>query len=83
MMKDCIIKADGTEVPINSDEMSLEEMQKAVGGYIEIVGSYHNKYIIADEEGLLKNKPVNFKASYLCYRPIVGDVLLINKNKMK
>ncbi len=78
-MNSYIIKADGTQVPYapaDGRAFTLKEMQAAVGGYIERVGTYQNKGIWANEEGRLRGLPVNEKASYMCYREIVGDVLV-------
>lgn len=78
-MDNYIIKADGTIVecnPANGKSFTLKEMQNAVGGYVQRVGTHQNKSIWVNEEGLLRNLPLNEKASELCYRPIVGDVLV-------
>lgn len=49
--------------PKNGKMYELEEMQEAVEGYIEIAGSISidNKYyiIVVNEEGLIKNLPIN------------------------
>lgn len=77
---------------------SLEQMQSAVGGYIETVpyfNAYCNLkrgYCYADEEGLLKRKPVNTKATELwrqnaerygltLTQNLVGDVIFYAKVK--
>lgn len=86
IMNSYIIKADGTQVPYapaNGKTFTLKEMQTAVGGYIERVGTYQNKGIWANEEGLLRRLPVNEKASHLCYREIVGDVLVCPENYVR
>jgi len=77
-----IIKVDGTEATLS--DMSLKSLQQAVGGYIEIVNIVNGKLIICDEEGLIKGKPINEKASLL-YAPcslsgIVGDVVVCDKD---
>jgi hypothetical protein len=64
--------------PQGKDEtLTLEQMQKAVGGYIEVVpvpGS--NTLLIVNEEGWMKNLPVNVNASRIAGQTIVGDVIL-------
>lgn len=85
-MDNYIIKADGTIIeynPANKRGFTLCEMQQAVGGYIQQVGRYQNKSIWANEEGRLRGFPVNEKASELCYREIVGDVLVCNEKQVK
>lgn len=49
--------------PKNGKTYELEELQQAVGGYIEIAGNLEKDGrlydIIVDEEGLMKNLPIN------------------------
>lgn len=73
MAKGTIYKTDGTtqEVEINT----LEDMQKAVGGYIEIFFRDNMEQgfdYYANEEGLLIGLPVN-----PFFTEIVGDVLKV------
>lgn len=91
-----IIKASGDiqEVsPKNGSDFSLEELQEIVGGYIEVVYFHDgtNRIMIVDEEGKLKNYPINEAASEIAYQGkgvgimdyIVGDVLLCNSKQVK
>ena len=69
---------------------TLAEMQKFVGGYIQIVYAPNGDYIVMDEEGKLKDKPVNWgatehwlgkKENYYDYHDvIVGDVMILSGN---
>lgn len=69
---------------------SLDEMQGAVGGLIEPCRqkALPGVVMIVDEEGLLKEKPVNMIGSAL-YReiggttPIVGDIILMPSKLFK
>jgi hypothetical protein len=71
-----IIKVDGTTQELNH-RPTLEEAQSIVGGYIGFVKLEHG-ILIVDEEGLLKNKPINMQASRLYgHSAIVGDVILL------
>lgn len=74
------------EVEKTEMEPSLENLQKSVGGYIQVLyievnGEPANLYI--NEEGKLENLPVNQVASELCkgfISPndcIVGDAILL------
>ena len=58
---------------------SLSEQQNMVGGYIQYFKA--NGYLfILDEEGLLKNKPVNNFANFLFedgFNILHGDVIVI------
>lgn len=85
------IKTDGTQsevYPNNGVEYTLEELHKFVDGYVEIVRIADKKMIVLDEEGKLKGKPVNFRAtvladSYIAANDvIVGDVLVINDGEI-
>jgi hypothetical protein len=80
-----LIKADGTSCAIDT-ALTLGEMQRLVGGYVEFVTiggtPDRRELLIVDEEGLLKNKAVNWTATRL-YRGnpprhagvIVGNVV--------
>lgn len=71
-----IIKTDGTEVEIGS-QPDLDKLQKAVGGYIELVSIDGSAYFYANEEGLLLGLPLNSRATMLVNRPIVGDIVMM------
>ena len=74
----------GQLFPENGNELSLKQMQTAVGGNIEILTSLDGKmYLIFDEEGKLKDKPRNNTATYYAQKKfglvndyLVGDVIL-------
>ena len=78
-----VIKVDGTTEEIT--DLSLKGMQEAVGGYIEMVSTPNGKVLIVDEEGKLKNKEVNLKATTIYGNPndvIVGDCILADNNEI-
>jgi hypothetical protein len=81
MGKATIVRADGTETELDH-RPSLEKAQNIVGGYIELVKAGHNTTLVVDEEGRMKNQPVNntitsrFKRSIYGLR-IVGDVIVL------
>ena len=86
-----IIKINGEKEniqPSNGKVFTLEELQKAVNGYIQLVpikeGEYVGKLMIVDEEGLLKATPqLNKEASKIVSQPIVGQVLIIDRDQIK
>jgi hypothetical protein len=85
-----IIKTNGeTEFvqPSNGSVFTLKELQKSVGGYIQIVsitaGEQSGSLMLVDEEGLLKpNSIVNEEASKIAGQRIVGQVIIIDKNQI-
>ena len=87
-----IIKTNGEVVevqPKNGTDFQLDELQAIVGGYIEVVGIHHGQLIVCDEEGKLKGKDRNNKATDL-YRLrlltndfLVGDVLICDQEQIK
>lgn len=86
-----LIKTDGTienVEPKNGTDFSLDEMQKFVGGYIEVAypPSEHGAIMVVNEEGKLRGLPINKLASK-AYFPnqdvIVGDVLLCHTSQIK
>jgi hypothetical protein len=80
-----LLRADGsTEAlqPPNGVHWGLEELQTLVGGYIEVARTTDGKYLVLDEEGKLKRKPLNVAASRMYQHGrrdvIVGDAVLID-----
>jgi hypothetical protein len=79
-----IIKSNGEIVDItpgNGKNFSLEELYKFIDTNIVQIGtSKDGRIIIMDEEGKLKRKVINVKATKLythgLYDPIVGDVVV-------
>ena len=77
-----IIKVDGTCIDIQPEDgkyLSLEQLQKAVGGYIEIVNVDDDKILIINEEGKLEDLPVNTMATSL-YQQVHGPIDVIVGN---
>jgi hypothetical protein len=72
-----------TEIcPESGEAFGLKELQKAVGGYIELVYLGNDKILVVNEEGLLENLPLNRKASTLARRPIVGNVVYCDNKQI-
>ena len=72
----------------NSEQMTLKEMQDAVGGYIEIVYDDGDMQIVCNEEGKLMDLPENEKATDIWWDKLdaqgkstldylVGNVLIL------
>lgn len=76
-----LIKASGQHVGDFKSE-TLEQMQQAVGGYIEPVYT-NNKVVIVDEEGLLKNLPLNIEVSAMVGKMIVGDAIVFTTKEWR
>lgn len=68
--------------PPNGVNWQLGELQTLVGDYIEIVATVDGRYMVLDELGKLKHKPLNREATMLYihgrHDPIVGDVVIID-----
>lgn len=83
------IKTDGTEeevTPRNGKDFQLEELQKMVGGYIQLVSTAPPvRQMYVNEEGLPSNLPFNDKATDLIdpkwwvLGGVRGDVVVIEK----
>lgn len=82
-----LIKTDGnieSYKPGNGATFTLEEAQAAVDGYVELVrpippfdrACHGSVKLVVNEEGLLKDMPLNQIASMLAGKPIVGPVLI-------
>ena len=59
------------EIQSKNDDPSLSDAQKFVGGWVEVV-QVNDGILIIDEEGKLKDKPVNEVASKM-YADKYGD----------
>lgn len=62
-----ILKADGTAhevLPKDGKTFSLEELQAAVGGYIELVNLVCGCKMFVNEEGKIHGLPPNSRASW-------------------
>lgn len=80
-----IIKADGEEVvfePSNGTDYTLEEMHRAVGGFIEVHLLPDGKLIGLNEDAIAHNLPQNAAATIYAHnlntgpKGIQGDVLI-------
>lgn len=76
-----LIKVNGDQIEIQDTE--LETLQNAVGGYIEIVNLPNDMILVVDEEGAIKNKEINLKASFLYGDRIFGDVVFCKNDEVK
>ena len=82
-----ILRVEGTTETIMPGRgyWELAELQTLVGGWIEIVRTLDGRFLVIDEEGKLKKKPLNIEATklYLYGRhdPIVGTAVLIDTKK--
>ena len=75
-----IYRADGTSDVYEGGD-TLEEWQAAIGGgYLEAV-YLDDKVTFVDEEGRLKDLPYNLLASGLAQGDIVGDVLVMDRDR--
>ena len=68
--------------PLNGVNWTLNDLQTLVGGYIEVGRTLDGKFLVLDEEGKLKGKPLNIQATWMYQYgrrdPIVGDVVIID-----
>ena len=61
--------------PNDGKKFSLEELQKYVGGYIELIRLPGRECLVVNEEGVLLGLPLNQTITEAISRPIVGDVV--------
>jgi hypothetical protein len=80
-----LLRADGSEEnlqPPNGVHWNVNELQILVGGYVEVVNTHDGRYLVLDEEGKLKRKPLNIAATrmyqYGRRDVIAGDVVLVD-----
>lgn len=86
-----IFKANGEREhvsPENGTDFKLEELQKIVGGLIEVIG-IGDEIMVLNDEGKLMGLPYNqdatalFRKHYDTNDFIVGDVLVCKDNEVK
>lgn len=84
-----LIKATGevlAVLPENGTDFKLEELNRFVGGYIEVIYPPHQdgKIMIINEEGKLKGLPYNAAATAIwTHDNIVGNALLCESDQVK
>jgi len=88
------IAADGTEVKIEltngRSTFSLEELQAAVGGYIELLSLPDGRDMYLNEDGKAKGLPYNAKATALGRAAgisdrdwVVGPVIVLDPSEVR
>jgi hypothetical protein len=86
-----LIKASGAQEeikPISGNSFTLAEIQEHVGGYFEMQRMANGKLMLMDEDGKMKQKPINREASILLFGNragivdfVVGNVLVGTKKE--
>lgn len=80
--------ATGIKIPL-SGVLSTAPIDYAIsrrfldGGYVEVVTLRSRAILIVDEEGLLKDLPLNNIASLAAARPIFGNAIYVPKEDAK
>jgi hypothetical protein len=78
-----LIRADGTEREV-AGHLTLEGLRFLVGGYVQHVVLPDGRFMLVDEDGKSKRKPVNQKATELfhpSWDQVVGDVLVLTPDE--
>jgi len=76
-------------VPVDGKQFTLKELQKFVGGYIEVIFLPKKMILVCNENGKLENLPMNLPATDIWIKHfgatdvIVGDVAIIHKSLMQ
>lgn len=87
-----IYKSNGEIVdiePKNGKDFQLEELNKIVGGYIELVTLPNDEFMVVNEEGKIRELPVNDNATEIyqrkigCWDYIVGDCLICKTSQIQ
>ena len=84
-----IIKTDGTETTAEKKELTLEFMQQVVEGYIQIVPLRDGRLLVCNDEGKLKELPVNNKVTGIWQKYygftdiIVGNVIIAEDGEIE
>lgn len=70
-----ILKADGQHE--HRDHLTFEESQKIVGGYVQPV-YMEDRTILVNEEGMMRDLPINLPASRMANQQLLGDVIVLS-----
>ena len=77
-----VIKSNKPTMTVYGYEPKLEEAQKAVGGYVQLVDLEGLGCLLVDEDGKLKRKPINEQATKL-YNQLFDGVIVGNVIHLK
>ena len=69
--------------PQNGTDFQWIELKNFVEGYVEVVELSQTEFLIANEEGAIRNYEYNPIASVLAREPIYGNVLVCLKSEVK
>jgi hypothetical protein len=64
------------------DSPTLEQAQEFVGGYVEMVPRLRDRQVLVNEEGLMRQLPLNEFVSEMVGYPIVGNAIVLQKEAM-
>lgn len=81
-----LLKYSGDDIsilPKNGSDFTLEELQEFVGGYIEVINIDKDTIMVLNEEGMMLGLPYNRNASEMRGGPVVGNVVVCDKNMLK
>lgn len=80
-----LISVDGeqTAVEPKSATFSLDELQNYVEGFIEIITIDDARTAIVNDEGLIRQMPMNPVASQVVGRLLVGPVLIVAPDEIE
>jgi hypothetical protein len=75
-----LIKPDGNEEKLQFT--TLPYLQKAVCGYIECVKIEDGRFVVFNEDYLVKNLPINQKATDICSFEVFGNAVICTKEEL-
>lgn len=81
-----LLKTDGVKEDVGAAvSLTLEQMQAAVGGYIEVVHLEDGGELIINEEGAIYELPFNLLASAMWHggSPILGNAIHFTPEEAK
>lgn len=56
---------------------TLKQAQNFVGGLVEVVRLEDGNQMLVNEEGVMKNLPINFEASFEAGKVILGNAIIL------
>ncbi len=83
-----VIQPDGTTQEVHSQgkRLTLQDLQRLVGGYIQFIHLADGRWLAVDEDGKPKRLPMNVRATAMAALPgdcIVGTALVLSAAERK
>lgn len=79
-----IVTADGTDSKVEPTDLGIENLQRIVGGYVELISAPDFDLVaLVNEDGSIHKLPPNAVASLIFSRPIFGTAVIVAESAIQ